>query len=99
MANMMMTVVEGRVPAERWADLEQSFSRIATKMPATLVHTFLTQESGDSTFWRLIGMWQSRADFDEYRASVETPSGLLVFREAGVEPTLKLFEVKGQQST
>src|SRR5579859_5489031 len=97
MANMMMTVVEAHVPAERWGDLEQNFSRIVNGMPAALVHTFLAQESADPTFWRLIGVWQSRAAFDEYRASVETPAGLIVFRDAGVEPSLKMFEVKGQQ--
>ena len=98
MANVFMTVVEASVPAERWADLEQNFARIGAAMPAALSQTFLTQDSADPTHWRLLGVWPSRAAFDEYRASVATPAGVLIFREIGAEPTLRAFEIKGQHT-
>lgn len=37
--------------------------------------------------------WQSREGLQEYRESVATPEGVLVFRAVGAEPTLAIFDV------
>lgn len=95
MANRMMTVLEGQVPAERWADFERGFAEMNSGKPAPLIDSYLAQGIADPTLWRLVGVWQSREALDAYRATVPAPGGVILFRSVGVEPGLTLFEVKG----
>lgn len=97
MANMVMTVLEAHVPAERWAELEQGFTQMDAEMPSALAQGFLTQSTADPTLWRLVAVWRSRAALDEYRASGVTPGGVLLLRSVGADPSLTIFEVKGHQ--
>ncbi len=97
MANQVMTVLEGKVASERWAELDQRFAQLGGQRPAQLVQSFLAQSQADPTIWHLTAIWQSRQALDEYRAAVPTPGGVLLFRSVGVEPTMTLFEIKGHQ--
>jgi len=92
---MVITTLEAHVPADQWSALEQASQAGRDRRPAQLRDSYLIQSTSDPTLWRLIGIWQSRAAFEEYRQSVEVPGGVLFFRAAGIEPTLMLFEVKG----
>lgn len=49
--------------------------------------------SADRTRWRIETLWQSRAVLDAMRQNTSTPAGVLMFRAAGAEPTLTIFEV------
>jgi quinol monooxygenase YgiN len=92
---MVITTLEAHVPADQWSALEQVAQAGQGRRPAQLRDSYLIQSTSDPTLWRLIGIWQSRAAFEEYRQSVEVPGGLQFFRSVGVEPTLTLFDVKG----
>ncbi len=96
MANQVMTVLEGKVAAERWAELDQRFAQLGGQRPAQLVQSFLMQSVTDPTIWHLTGIWQSRQALEEYQKSAQVPGGVQLFRSVGVEPTLALFEIKGQ---
>ncbi len=98
MANQVMTVLEARVPRERWDDLRASFAQGQGQLPRQMVHSYLMQSAADPELWRTVAVWESRAALDEYRRSVETPGGVLFFRAAGAEPTLALFEIVVQQT-
>ena len=39
-------------------------------------------------------IWESMEEIQKMRDSGETPTGILIFRRVGVEPSLALFEVK-----
>lgn len=54
--------------------------------------TFLLHAT-DGDVWRVVTVWRTSEDLDGYRASVETPEGVRMFRAAGAEPTLTIFEV------
>lgn len=95
MANRVMTVLEGQVPAERWADFERGFAEMNSGKPAPLIDSYLVQAAADPTVWRLVGVWQSREALDAYRANVPAPGGVILFRSVGVEPAMTMFEVKG----
>lgn len=95
MAGQVMTVLEARVPEERWADLRRAFASLGDQRPAQLESSYLTQAVADPTIWRLIGIWRSRDEFEQYRQSVEAPGGVLLFRSLGAEPTMSLYEVRG----
>ncbi len=95
---MVMTILEAHVAADRWAALKQAYKAGAERglppqMVPQMVQTFLVQGTADLTLWRGISIWRNREALDEYRRSVTTPGGVLMFRAAGAEPTLSIFEV------
>ena len=95
MANQVMTLLEAHIPADKWAAMIEGFAQIQAQRPAGLLTNYLTQSTTDPTLWRTIGVWSSQQAFDDFRASVQTPPPLALFRSLGVQPTLALFEIKG----
>ena len=93
---MWMTVVEGHVAQERWAEFERVFA--VEPRPAALRQTFLLQSASDPTLSQTIGVWASRAEFEAYRQSVAVPGALAMFRAVGAEPSVRAFDVKDQYS-
>lgn len=88
---MLVTILEGQVPPEKWGALEEAFR--AAKPPAQMVESMLLQSAADRNLWRGLSVWHSREALDEYRRSVETPEGITMFRSVGAEPALSIFEV------
>jgi hypothetical protein len=95
MANQVMTILEGHIPADKWAAAIEGFAQIQTQRPAQLLASYLTQSTTDPTLWRTVGVWSSQQAFDEFRASVGAPPPLVLFRSLGAEPTLTASEIKG----
>jgi heme-degrading monooxygenase HmoA len=89
---MVVTMLEGRVPDDRVPVLTDEYGDAGDDLPPFIDETFLLH-ADDSDLWRIVTVWKSREALEEYRASVETPRGVLVFRAAGVEPTLTIFDV------
>jgi hypothetical protein len=91
---MVMTVLEGHVSADKWEALRETYGGEPTAtLPSQMVQTFLVQNMEDPTIWRAVSVWKSRDALAEYRNSVETPGGVLLFRSVGVEPTLTIYDV------
>jgi heme-degrading monooxygenase HmoA len=44
----------------------------------------------------VVTVWASQEALDAYRTSVETPEGVRMFRAAGAEPSLKVFDVEAR---
>lgn len=95
MANKVMTVLEAHVAEERWADLERAVAEGAGRRPASLETSYLVQSADDPTIWRLVGVWRSREELEQYRQSVEVVGGVQMLRSVGAEPSLQMYEVKG----
>ena len=93
MPHMVMTVLEAHVTDDQWSTLTQAYRQGKAHLPPQMVQTFLVQSTAEPTLWRGISVWQSREALDEYRHSVETPGGVLMFRAVGAEPTLSIFDV------
>jgi hypothetical protein len=91
---MVMTILEAHVHPEKWAVLEEAYSEGAAVLPPPIAQTFLVQSADDPTMWRITTLWRSREGLEEYRQSVETPAGVLMFRAAGGEPILSIFDVR-----
>ena len=89
MAKAVVTAVEGVVPADRVSDLLDTFP--AGDLPPFILATTLAKDAG-SDRWRVVTIWRSREELDEYVASVDTPAALAAFRAAGVEPELTIWE-------
>lgn len=91
---MVMTVLEARVPRERWAELERTYREgLGPNVPPQMARSLLVQGARDPEVWQLLGFWRSREALDEYRRSVETPGGVLLFRGVGSEPELAIYDV------
>jgi len=89
---MVVTMLEARVAEERAAGLIEAFGGTGAALPSFIVESFLVQAAG-SDLWRIVTVWASQDDLDAYQASVETPEGVRMFRSAGAEPTLTVFDV------
>ncbi len=95
---MVVTVLEAVVAPDRAADLESAYGAAGAKLPAGLLHTDLLRASDGSGRWRIQSFWASRAALDAMR-SAGTPAGVLMFRAAGAEPVLSVFEVVASLGT
>jgi quinol monooxygenase YgiN len=90
---MVITILEAHVDADRWSDFEKDFKERTNELPPQMVQTFLLQDLADKTLWRIISVWKSREALEEMRNSGETPTGVIMFRSAGAEPKLSVFNV------
>ncbi len=89
---MVMTTLEARIEVENWHMLRDEF-RIALQAPEPgLIATYLVQMRNDADVWRIITLWRDAEALAAMRAA-GTPSGVLVFRSAGAEPTLLVADV------
>jgi hypothetical protein len=91
---MVISILEARVAPERWAALQQSYETRASVLPPQIVESFLAQSAADSTLWRILTVWRTREALEQMRQSGETPTGILIFRDAGAEPSLSIFSVQ-----
>lgn len=90
---MIMTTLEAEVDPEQWEKLDEAFREGTKTLPPQIVQTFLAYSGADPNVWRIITLWRSREALDEYRQMTGTPGGVLMFRRAGVEPTLHITEI------
>ena len=90
---MIITQLEARVSPEKLNALQAAFDRGVQHLPAAIEQSFLVQDRTDQDVWRVITIWKSQEALQGYRQSVETPEGIVMFREVGAEPTLTISEV------
>lgn len=91
---MVMSILEAHVGPEQWAALQHAYETRAGVLPPQIVESFLAQSAADSTVWRILTVWRSREALEQMRQSGETPTGVLIFRDAGAEPSLAIFSVR-----
>ena len=89
---MVITILEATVAPDHVADLKAAFSSAGSQVPRGLLRTDLISASKDPTRWRIQTLWSSREALDAMRQT-GTPAGVLMFRAAGAEPTLSVFDV------
>ena len=89
---MVVTMLEARVAHDQAAVLIDRFGAAGDALPPFILETFLLQSAG-TDLWRIVTVWASQDALDQYRASVETPEGVRMFRSAGAEPALTVFSV------
>ncbi len=90
---MVLTILEAHVDSDKASVLLAAFQKGLSHLPPQMNQTFLIQSVSDKTLWKIISVWKSRAALEEMRATNETPAGILMFRAAGAEPQLSVFDV------
>jgi quinol monooxygenase YgiN len=89
---MVLTILAATVAPDRAADLQAAFRAAACAVPAGLLRSQLMSSSADPTHWRIETLWASREALAAMRQA-GTPAGVLMFRAAGAEPALSIYDV------
>ena len=93
--NKIITILKASVSESNWDTLRKAYLAVKVKQLAVMpLQSFLLQMKEDQKLWRIITVWESMEVLQKMRSSGETPPGVLMFREAGAEPTLSIFEAK-----
>ena len=89
---MVLTILEATVAPDRAADLQTAFRTAAAVIPPGFLRSHLIVSSSDPTRWRIETLWTSRDALVAMRQA-GTPAGVLMFRAAGAEPSLSMYDV------
>lgn len=89
---MVITILEATVAPERAPDLQAAFRAAAEQAPPGFIRSHLVSAMADPTVWRIETLWSSREALLAMRQT-GTPAGVLMFRAAGAEPSLSLYDV------
>lgn len=95
---MVMTVLEAKVDKDSWEMLKTTFQKLATNLPAEIVSTYLIQDTNAQDIWKIVTIWESEEALNKMRQSGVTPTGVLIFNEAGAEPQLSIFDISESAS-
>ena len=92
---MVLTVLDSHVEEDKVAALQSAYATAVAsgRRPPGLVRSELLRDARDPTHWRIQTWWDSRQALEAMRNSGGTPAGVLMFRAAGAEPALTIFEV------
>jgi heme-degrading monooxygenase HmoA len=91
---MILTILEAEVPFGAEAKLQAAYdSAGAGDVPRGLVRSELLRDTRDPGRWRIQTWWESLEALEEMRRTAATPAGILMFRAAGAEPSIEIFEV------
>jgi hypothetical protein len=93
----VMTIIEADVPGEFWPELQRVWSEISQDKPPQIAHGWLVQGIDGRDTWCVVTIWQSKEAFQEYRASVDVPAPVKMFRSVEAEPVLATFEVVAEE--
>ena len=89
---MVLTILEATVAPERAADLQAAFRVAGARVPPGFIRSHLVSAVTDPTRWRIETLWTGREALAAMRQA-GTPAGVLMFRAAGAEPSLSVYDV------
>lgn len=89
---MVLTILEAQLRPGQESALQAAYAAVGGELPTGLVRSELLRDAHDATRWRIQTVWTSREALDAMR-SAGTPAGVLMFRAAGAEPSLSVFDV------
>lgn len=91
---MVISMVEGKVAQENQETLSRAYQDVlAEGLPQEILQTFLLRKTDDQSTWRIVTVWRSADALRAVRQAPEPPAAIRMFRAAGVEPRVDIFEV------
>lgn len=97
MTGQVLTVTSAVVPPASEDSVIEAYRRATSALPHMVLDTALVR--GDDNDWRIVTLWRSREQLNEYRQRVGTPAAVKIFRDAGAEPTVAAYEVVHRAAT
>jgi len=89
-----MSILEGDLAPDKAAKLEANFAEGTKALEPGVVQTFFIKNAAKC---KIITLWESREALVAMK-SRGTPKGVLMFRYAGVEPALLVYDVVNSAS-
>jgi hypothetical protein len=87
----VVTITSAEVAPQSATTVTAAYHDVTSTLPRSVLHTALVH--GDGNDWRIITMWRSREQLQEYRRKVGTSPAVAIFRDAGAEPTVTELDV------
>jgi hypothetical protein len=87
----VVTITSAAVAPQSATTVTEAYREVTSRLPHSVLHTSLVHGDGDD--WRIITMWRSREQLQEYRRKVGTSPAVTIFRDAGAEPTVTELDV------
>jgi heme-degrading monooxygenase HmoA len=94
---MFVSIVEGEIDTGREDDLRSAWEQRTSELPAGLIESFLLRS--EKATWRIVTVWESREALMAMRASGERPAALVMFEQAGAEPSASFWTVERHASS
>ncbi|MEW6035623.1 MAG: antibiotic biosynthesis monooxygenase [Candidatus Micrarchaeota archaeon] len=91
---MVMSILEGDLPPDKAARLEANFAEGAKALEPGMLQTFFIKNGNKC---RIITIWESKDAYTSMK-SKGIPKGVLMFRYAGVEASLLVYDVVNSAS-
>jgi len=86
---MVMSILEGDLPPDKAAKLESNFAEYIKALEPGVVQTSFIRNGAKC---KVITLWESKEAISAMKVK-GTPKGVLLFRYAGVEPALLVYDV------
>jgi heme-degrading monooxygenase HmoA len=97
MSAHVLTVTSAVVPPASADSVVEAYRHATSTLPHMVLDTALVRGEGDE--WRIVTLWRSREQWNEYRQQVGTSAAVKIFRDAGAEPTVTAYEVVHRAAT
>ncbi|HEX6499654.1 MAG TPA: hypothetical protein VF054_11575 [Micromonosporaceae bacterium] len=92
MSGYVLTITAAKLPEGAGVAVTDAFRQVTRQLPHMVLHTFLIKEGRDD--WRIVTLWRSREQLEEYRREAGVPAAIKIFRDAGAEPTVTEHDVE-----
>jgi hypothetical protein len=90
---MIMTILEARVPSEKWVSLELAYKESIRHVPTQLRESYLIHSINTPSMWRIVSLWRNLVDYEEASRGGKAEVCMQIFHSIGVEPTRRVFDV------
>lgn len=91
---MVMSILEAEMPPDKAAKLEANYAEGIKELEPGMLQTFFIKNGGKC---RIIALWESKEALFAMK-SKGTPKGVLMFRYAGMEPSMLVYDVVNSAS-
>lgn len=91
----IITILEAKVVQQNWNSLQKAYQALKESHSQPMpLQSFLLQNKEVPELWQIISVWENMETLQKMRSSGETPAGVLIFRGAGAEPKLSIFQAQ-----
>ncbi len=94
---MVLTVLTADVEEKSWQVLKDAYEKETSLVPEEIYQTLLIQSKTNRNSWQILTQWRSQEDLDKMRQSTSVPLAVKIFRTAGANPVLGIWDISVQQ--
>lgn len=90
----VITFVKGNIPSSKREEFELSYEVLKkNKKPEGLIASYLLEDTKEEGIYLIETVWASQDSLDKMRSEGK-PAAIELFNKVGVEPTLKVYNMK-----